>query len=136
MDHLVGSGYPHRLPSSPSQHQHPGPIQAPANDFPHLDRGMNPARAVDNVPLPPEQLQPTAMGAAAAAPPITSLDTQDPAGIRDDLGPHAYYPTNTAPLGFGPGYVHYGAGGYGPGRIRFDWQHVICMEPPYQGGLT
>ncbi|KAK7978457.1 hypothetical protein PG988_005947 [Apiospora saccharicola] len=141
IDHMVGGGYSDS--PSPTHSQSLGSYQTPASDFPNFDRGMNSARDGDDVPPPPPlgahlaQMQPAM---AAAAPPITSLDTRDPAGIRDDLGPYAYYPnptTTTAPMGFGAGYVPYGAGSYGPGsRVRYDWQPVVCMEPPFQGGLT
>lgn len=140
IDHMVGGRYPDRPSASPPHHF--GPIQTAASVFPDLDRDMDAARDDDVPPPPPPgahlaHLQQPIMG--TAPPPITSLDTRDPAGIRDDLGPYACYPTTTTthPIGFGPGYVQYSTSGYGPGsRVRFDWQPVVCMEPAFQGGLT
>lgn len=91
------------------------------------------ARNENNVPLRPGahvmQLPPRVV----AAPPITSADTRDPAIIRSDLD-SSYATAAGFPhvMGFGPGFVQYA--GYRPGgRVRFDWQPLVCADPSFQG---
>ncbi|KAK8092203.1 uncharacterized protein PG998_015035 [Apiospora kogelbergensis] len=93
------------------------------------------ARNENNVPLRPGahvmQLPPRVV----AAPPITSADTRDPAIIRGDLD-SSYAAAAGFPhvMGFGPGFVQYA--GYRPGgRVRFDWQPLVCADPSFQGEM-